>query len=60
MHTFHGISGAVHGVQSLLVDVCRFDGVHLLLELHELVLGLFEVFFVQFLSSEGCFGGCPS
>jgi hypothetical protein len=42
-----------------LVDICRFDGVDLLFELHDLALGLFKVLFVQFLSSEGCFGGCP-
>lgn len=57
MHAFHRISGVVHGVQGLLVDVCRFDGIHLLFELHNLVLGLFEVFLVQLLSSQGCFGG---
>jgi hypothetical protein len=56
VHALHGIAGIVHGIQRFLVDVGRLDRVHLLLELDDLVLRLFEVFLVKLLPSQGGFG----
>jgi hypothetical protein len=40
MDIFHGLSGSLHGVQCLLVDVCGFDTIYLLLDLAYLVIRL--------------------
>ena len=54
---FHGGAGVLHGDESFLVDVCRFDGVDLLFEHGDLAVGLFEGVFVLLLAFESVAGG---
>lgn len=48
MNLGHGRSGRLHCIQSLLVDIRRFDGINLLFELGNLRRRLFKVLLVDF------------
>lgn len=58
MDLCHGSAGGLHCVQSLLVDIRRFDRVDLLFELGDLRSCLFEILLVDLLPSQGGFGSC--
>lgn len=58
VHALHGLAGLVHGIQGFLVNVGGLDRIDMLLELDDLILGLFEVLLVHFLSPEGGLGDC--
>ena len=53
MDLFHGIASILHGKESFLVNVRRFDGVYLVFEHGYLGGGLFEGVFMSFLTFEG-------
>jgi hypothetical protein len=53
VNLLHSGTGLLHCGQSLVVDVRRFDGVYLLLELHDLRRCLLEVLLVDLFPSEG-------
>ena len=57
MDLFHSGAGLLHCSQGLVVDIRGFDGVYLLLELHNLSCCLLEILFVDLFASEGVFGG---
>jgi hypothetical protein len=54
----HCRTSLLHGLEGLVVDIGRFDGVDLLLELDDLRCCLLEVLFVHLFPSEGGFGNC--
>jgi hypothetical protein len=53
----HCCTGLFHRGQSLVIDVRRFNGVYLLLELHDLRRCLLEVLLMDLFPSEGILGG---
>lgn len=54
----HRCTSLLHRLQGLVVDISRFDGIDLLLELNDLRCCLLEVLFVNLFPSEGGFGSC--
>lgn len=60
MDLSHRRASLFHRLESLVVDIRRFDGVDLLLELHDLRRCLFEVLLVDFFPSQGGFGSYTS
>ena len=58
MDLFHGFAGVLHGDESLLVDVCGFDGVDLLFEHGNLAGGLLEGVLMLLLAFEGIACSC--
>lgn len=57
MNLLHGSAGLLHGSQGLVVDVRGFDGVYLLLKLHNLGCCLLEILLVDLFPSKGVLGG---
>jgi hypothetical protein len=51
MDLLHSRTGLLHRGQSLVVNVRGFDGVYLLLELHDLCRGLLEILLVDLFPS---------
>lgn len=51
MDLLHGLARPLHCQERLLVDVCRLDRVHLLLDGADVVQRLLEVVFVDLLAS---------
>jgi hypothetical protein len=56
VNDLHRLTSLLHRLQGLVVDVGRFDGVNLLLQLDDLGCCLFEILFVGLLPSECGFG----
>lgn len=60
MDVFHSGTGHLHRGQGLVIDIRGFDGVGLLLELHDLRRCLLEILLVDLFPSEGVFGSCST
>jgi hypothetical protein len=50
MYGLHGVARPLHRHEGLLVDICRLDRVHLLLDGPDVVQRLLEVVFVDLLA----------
>ena len=59
MYLLHCGTGVFHGVESLFVDVCGYDGVDFALQSHYLAACLFKGVFELLLAPKGRFGGYP-
>lgn len=57
MDLLHSGAGLLHSSQGLVVDIRGFDGVYLLLKLHNLSCCLLEILLVDLFPSECVFGG---